>query len=745
MARYADIIVDLSLERLDKTFQYEIPESLRDEVSPGVRVEVPFGSRSITGYVVEVTDEAKLPEERIRPITDICRDGVAIESHLIALAGWMRTNYGSTMNQALKTVLPVHRRMRPVTRRRILLLLSKEEARRQLALYETRHYTARARLLRELIAQKELDYTIVTQKLNVSPSVIHGLEERGVLRIETDTAYRNPIAHLSAGSCPRTLNEQQRKAADRIISDMQKGIAGTYLLKGVTGSGKTEVYMELIAHTIEAGRQAIVLIPEISLTYQTVMRFYGRFGDRISIMNSRMSQGERYDQYLRAKNGDIDIIIGPRSALFAPFPNLGIIIIDEEHEAAYKSETSPRYHARETAIERARMSRASVVLGSATPSIESYYRAQKGEYELLELTQRVEAKPLPECEMIDLRQELREGNRSILSVRLQELMEERLQKGQQIMLFINRRGVSSILSCRACGNVVKCPHCDVSMSVHNNGYLVCHYCGHRERIPQVCPSCGSRHIAGFKAGTQKVEELVQLRFPEARILRMDYDTTRGKDSYEKLLQAFADHEADILIGTQMIVKGHDFPDVTLMGILAADMSLHVSDYRAAERTFQLLTQAAGRAGRGTIPGRVIVQTYSPEHYAIQTACRQDYEAFYRQEIAYRSLLSYPPVSHMLVILASARVQQELERACACMEQQLRTTEEFAQGGLQMFGPAEATIARVNDVYRMVIYLKSEAYGALVHIRECADRLLQAEETIFRRVTVQYDFDPMNGF
>lgn len=507
--------------------------------------------------------------------------------------------------------------------------------------------------------------------------------------------------------------------------------------------------MELIAHVVREGKQAIVLIPEIALTYQTVMRFYNRFGDRVSIMNSRLSPGERYDQYLRAKNGDIDIMIGPRSALFTPFSNLGLIIIDEEHETSYKSETVPRYHARETAIERARMNGASVVLGSATPSVESFYQAQAGNYQLLELTERVENKPLPECEIIDLREELRNGNRSILSERLQELMEERLRQNQQIMLFLNRRGVSGIISCRACGHVVKCPHCDVSLSQHNNGRMVCHYCGYTEPVPRRCPSCGSQYISGFKAGTQKIEQLVKVRFPKARILRMDFDTTRSKDSYEQILQAFGSHEADILIGTQMIVKGHDFANVTLVGILAADMSLHVNDYHAAERTFQLLTQAAGRAGRGEALGNVVIQTYTPEHFAIQTAKRQDYEAFYRQEIEYRRLMSYPPVWNLLVILCASPDEEILRKACEKLKSGIGEMLSGPEGEstdrkVQMIGPADASIARLNDIYRKVIYLRTAEYRRLVELKDKIEHKLK-EDYIYDHVNIQFDFNPMSGF
>ena len=748
MAKYANIIVDISHEKLDKTFQYLIPQELVDEVRVGVLVDIPFGARSITGYVVELTDEAEFDVTKLKPIIGVKKGSVPIESQLIELAGWMRKNYGGTMNQALKTVIPIKQKTKAIERRTLKLLLSKEEAIHTLALLEEKHRTAMAKLLRALMEEGELDYTLVTQKLHVSADSIKRLEKQNVLTIETTKEYRNPVNHLESKGYHLTLNEMQQQVVDNITSDMESEIAKTYLLKGVTGSGKTEVYMELIAHTIANGKQAIVLIPEIALTFQTVMRFYNRFGNRVSIMNSRLSQGERYDQYLRAKNGDIDIMIGPRSALFAPFANLGLIIIDEEHESSYKSETIPRYHARETAIERARLNGASVVLGSATPSMESYYFAQKGEYELLELTQRVQEKPLPSCEVIDLREELKNGNRSILSVRLQEMMEERLAKKQQTMLFINRRGMAGFMSCRACGYVVKCPHCDVSLSQHNNGKMVCHYCGYEEPQPKVCPSCGSKYISGFKAGTQKIEEMVKQRFPQARVLRMDFDTTRTKESYEQILQAFANQEADILIGTQMIVKGHDFPNVTLVGVLAADMSLHLSDFHAAERTFQLLTQAAGRAGRGDAPGNVIIQTYDPEHYAVLMSKEQDYESFYEQEIMYRRLGFYPPVWNLLLVMCTSEDEAQLafasEKIARRLKGHLEKDELFIGKQIQLIGPADATIARVNDVYRKVIYIKTKDYQDLVLLKDRLEDYMK-DNRDFGRVSVQFDFNPMSGF
>ena len=744
MAAYANIIVDISLEKLDKTFQYSIPKELEEQITEGVCVRIPFGKRTLTGYVLECTDIPEFEVSKIRPIIGIEKGSVAMEAQLIALAGWMKRNYGSTMNQALKTVLPVKQKVKQIERKRLLLEITREEAYRKLALFEQKHYTAKARLLGALIEAGELDYQLVVQKLNISPSTMKSLEKDKIISIESMAEYRNPVSHLSQKEYSLSLNPAQQKVVDQVDADIEQGLSKTYLLKGVTGSGKTEVYMELIARTIARGKQAIVLIPEISLTFQTVMRFYGRFGDRVSIMNSRLSQGERYDQFLRAKNGDIDIMIGPRSALFAPFSNLGIIIIDEEHESSYKSETVPRYHTRETAIERAAMNQAAVLLGSATPSVESYYQTQIGNYTLLELKERVKNQPLPECGIIDLRQELKEGNRSILSKRLQDLMEEKLAKKQQIMLFLNRRGVSGIMSCRACGHVVKCPHCDVSLSMHNHGKMVCHYCGYEEAVPKACPSCGSKYISGFKAGTQKIEELVKSRFPEARILRMDYDTTRTKDSYENILQAFANQQADILVGTQMIVKGHDFPNVTLVGILAADMSLHVSDYHGAEKTFQLITQAAGRAGRGDLEGQVVIQTYDPEHYAILTAKDQDYEAFYDQEIVYRQMLHYPPVWNLMVILATGKQEEELSYACDWISKEIGKRIEIGKVPVQMIGPADAQIAKISDVYRKVIYLKTKDYKTLVMIKDWTERFIK-DKKAFSNVSIQFDFNPISGF
>ena len=617
-----------------------------------------------------------------------------------------------------------------------------EAGRQRLEHYLHLNQKARARLLAALLDEPRQEYELVTKKLNVTRTVVRALEEQGIVSLESEQVLRNPVRHKSRREEIPEYTREQQHAIDRFWEDYSQGIRRTYLVYGVTGSGKTEVYMEMIARVLDEGRQAIVLIPEIALTYQTVMRFYGRFGDRVSILNSRMSQGERYDQMERVKAGEVDVMIGPRSALFTPFPRLGLIVIDEEHETSYKSEQVPRYHARETAIRRAGTENASVVLGSATPSLESFYACKNGRFQILELRKRAGAGELPAVYVVDMRKEMKAGNRSIISDRLKNLIKARLERHEQIMLFLNRRGYAGFVSCRSCGYVVKCPHCDVSLSSHRNGKLVCHYCGHEEAQITVCPSCGSQYIGGFRAGTQQIEELAARQFPGARILRMDLDTTRMKDGHEKILEAFASEEADILIGTQMIVKGHDFPNVTLVGILAADMSLYSNDYRAGERTFQLLTQAAGRAGRGRSRGEVVIQTYSPEHYSIEMAAAQDYEGFYDAEMKYRELMGYPPVEQLLAVLMTGPLEELLDTAARYLKDFAVRLDKNRQ--LQIVGPASPYVGKVNDVYRRVLYLKGADYKLLIEVKNRMEQYIEINEG-FKTMRIQFDFNPMNIF
>lgn len=742
--QYADVIIEISHEKVDRVFQYRIPDALSEAVKPGVQVRVPFGkgNQEKTGYVVNLSEEPDYPPEKIKEISAVEERAVSVESRQIRIAYWLKSNYGSTTIAALKAVLPVKRKQKQLEKKKVLRCLSAEETARAAAECEKKHQPAKARVLTALQAEEELPYELIRQKLNVNASTLQALEKQGYLTIEKEAIYRNPVRVADRNENRPDLNQDQKRIIEDVLADYRAGHAGVYLVHGVTGSGKTEVYLGIVEEVVAMGKQAIVLIPEIALTYQTLLRFYKRFGERVSVMNSTLSPGERYDQIERAKAGEIDVIIGPRSALFTPFENLGVIIMDEEHESSYKSEACPKYHARETAIEIAVLSGASVVLGSATPSVEAYYRALQGQYKLYEMKERPGMSMLPAVHTVDLRKELREGNRSIFSRKLKALMEERLTKGEQTILFLNRRGYAGFISCRACGHVMKCPHCDVSLSEHRNGTLHCHYCGYQERKPAKCPSCGSPYLMGFKAGTEQVEEAIHKAFPKARVLRMDGDTTRTKESYEKILSAFADEQADILVGTQMIVKGHDFPKVTLVGVLAADLSLNQNDYRAGERTFQLLTQAAGRAGRGERPGEVVIQTYRPDHYSVVYAAKQDYEGFYREEIAYRELMGYPPVEHMLAVLILSRVQEEGERLGAKMTDMVKTEMEGVKG-LRVIGPAEAAIGKISDVYRHVFYVRHGDYGALVKVKDRLEHFCKERE--HRDQTVQFDFDPMNTY
>lgn len=739
---YANIIIDITHEKLDKVFQYSIPPELDGALEVGMEVVVPFGrgNKETNGYVVGFSGDTDYDPARIKAVLGKAEHSVAIESRLVALAAWMKEYYGGTMIQALRTVLPVKRRERVKKKRRVRLLLGEEEGKRQLSLYLHKNQKARARVLAGLLDQPQQDYDLIIHKLNVTLPVIRALEEQGVLKVESEDQLRNPVKYRRSGRQEVSFTAEQDAAVRTFWEDYRRGVRGAYLLYGVTGSGKTEVYMEMIERVVKTGRQAIVLIPEIALTYQTVLRFYGRFGDRVSILNSRLSAGERYDQIERIRRGEVDVMIGPRSVLFAPFPALGLIVMDEEHEPAYKSEKAPRYHARETALERARIEGASVVLGSATPSMEAFYRCRNGTCTLLELKNRAAAQSLPDVYTVDMREELKHGNRSILSDRLKGLVADRLRKKEQVMLFLNRRGYAGFVSCRSCGYVVKCPHCDVSLSAHRNGKMVCHYCGYEQPSIRKCPKCGSGYVGGFRAGTQQIEDLVKQTFPGSRVLRMDFDTTRMKDGHEKILSAFSNGEADILIGTQMIVKGHDFPNVTLVGILAADLSLYSNDYRSAERTFQLLSQASGRAGRGKKKGEVVIQTYSPEHYSIQMAARQDYEGFYEEEMNYRRLMGYPPVSQLLAVWMTGSEEEHLKKAALYLK-------EFAvrinkDGRLSVIGPSAPYVSKVSDQYRQILYIKSEEYRFLIEAKNLMEQYIDLN-TGFDSLRIQFDFNPIN--
>ncbi|MDK2808820.1 MAG: hypothetical protein PWP24_1557 [Clostridiales bacterium] len=745
---FADVIVDISQESLDKTYQYIVNPKHEEDATIGALVTIPFGAgnRTIQGYIVGLSNKPCISLTKMKELLSVRTDGIVIESQLITLAYWIKRTYGSTMNEALKTVLPVKKTVRHVEKRYVELNVTKEKAKEVLLQYQKKNYKGRIRLLEALLANENpeagIDTSTLKEAYNISNETIKGLIREHILVEKTERIYRNPVKQNQMKKDEIVLNEEQKNVVENVLSDYMQGIRNTYLVHGVTGSGKTEVYMEIIGAIKEKGKQVIFLIPEIALTYQTVMRFYERFGDAVSILNSRMSQGERYDQYLRAKNGEISIMIGPRSALFTPFSNLGLIIIDEEHETSYKSEGVPKYHARETAIYRAKLANASVILGSATPTVVSYYKAKCGEYKLFTLKNRANAAELPPIDIVDLREELKQKNKSIFSARLRELMEEKLNKKEQIMLFINRRGYAGFVSCRSCGHVIKCPHCDVSLTSHKNGQLICHYCGYETKMVKLCPSCGSPFIAAFGIGTQKIEEQVKKEFPQARVLRMDMDTTTGKQGHQSILERFYRHDADILVGTQMIVKGHDFKDVTLVGVLAADLSLYAGNFLAAERTFALLCQASGRAGRGEKPGNVVIQTYNPDHYSIRFAATHDYESFYEEEILYRKMLDYLPFGHLSAILFSGCDEAVLDGVCKEVGNML-IKEASKLPGFKIIGPTKASLSKANDYYRRIIYIKNRQEGSLLELLQKMEAYVQALQK--KDIYIQIDFEPLSGY
>lgn len=666
--KYANIIIDISHEAIDRAFQYKIPDELIDCIEIGTKAQVPFGNgnKLRQGYVIGITDTPSYDEDKIKYIDSVDEKGLQIEGKLIRLAAWMHETYGSTMINALKTVMPVKQSVRAA-------------------------------------AKKVVEEEYVVEK----PPVLE-------------------------------LNADQQSLVDEFCSDFHAGRRKNYLLRGVTGSGKTEVYIGCIKKVIEDGGQAIVLIPEIGLTYQNVARMKQHFGSRVAVIHSKQSKGEKYQMLMKAGRHEVDVIIGPRSALFTPCDNLKLIIIDEEHDAAYKSDQPPKYHARETAIERARLEGASVILGSATPTIESYALAKLGRYTLWELTDRPCGMRLPDVSVVDMREEFHMGNRGIISQELKELMNECLGRNEQVMLFINRRGYNSFVSCRECGEVIKCPKCEVALSLHNNGFMMCHYCGYIEREPKQCPKCKSKMIGGFGAGTEKVEAEINRLFPEAKTLRMDKDTTGRKGAHAAILNKFKQHKADVLIGTQMIVKGHDFNNVTLVGIILADMSLFANDFRAGERTFDLITQAAGRAGRGDKDGNVVIQTYQPEHYAIATAAKQDYEEFFNMEMSYRRLLKYPPVYNMMVLLITS---EDKDMAYEASKQLATALKKLGAGmdKLRIIGPGDASISKINDVYRRVIYIKAYGMDNIIKMRQAIDNYNQDG------VKISVDVNPMSTY
>lgn len=732
MSLFADIILGMSSFNLEKEFQYLVPKELETKVQIGAKVEIPFGNKNLFGYVISISNKAKIEESKIKPIKKVILDE---NKKMIEVANFIKNYYGGSFGQVLKTIIPIKKTENKEIRT-IVLSKNLDKVKDFYEISKKKNATARIRLLDFLNEKNEVDYTFATKNLKVVKKTIDDMVEKGVIELVSTRKYRNPIIKKTNENHLIKLNEEQKNLVKEIKNSIEKNEKTPYLIYGVTGSGKTVCYMEIIESVIAANKQVIVLIPEIALTYQTVGRFYTRFGDKVSIINSKMSSGERYDQYLRAKRGEVSIMIGPRSALFTPFSNLGLVVIDEEHDSSYKSETTPCYDAIVVAEYIAKINDALLVLGSATPSIKSFYKTKIGDYKLITLKNRVN-KELPEVFIEDMKEELRKGNKTIFSVSLYNAIKTALEKNEQVIIFLNKRGYSGFISCRSCGETIKCPHCDISLTLHKDGNLNCHYCGYTKPMVNVCEKCGSKHIAGFRIGTQQVEEIIKSYFKEAKILRMDKDTTTRKNSHNEILEAFANKEADILIGTQMIVKGHDFPYVTVVAAIAADMSLFVDEYNANEVTFSLLTQAVGRAGRGKLKGRAYIQTYNPENTTLILSKNQDYVRFFEEEIKYREFLSYPPIFNMMKVEFSSLSEDLLEKALDYVINDEEFVKLLSYDEVYLVGPSKENVYKLEDKYRKSLYLRSKNDDLITKIRKKIEEISK-ENIVFEKVYVKYN-------
>lgn len=799
---FAEVIVDVSAYPIDRPFDYTVPVDLQPLIESGCRVKVPFGNRSVLGFVTQLKDETDVPKEKQKSIHELLDIEPVFSKEMIHLSKWMKRETMCYEIDALQVMLPAALRAKyeKVVRyvnhdiqlpeeleslfqgnetaevtgntSKEVLALIKKYVKNNVLILETAvkqntsikkvrmiHITENVEKIKSVLEeipsqarkQKQLvewmlvhagevyQATNLMKLANSSNSVLLGVVERGVATIKAEEIYRDPFADRDVKkSIKLLLTKEQQLALDNIVLAYEQSSAHTFLLHGITGSGKTEVYLQAIERALNDDKEAIVLVPEISLTPQMTNRFKERFGSLVAVLHSGLSAGEKYDEWRKIKRGEVKVVVGARSAVFAPFTKLGLLILDEEHEGTYKQDDSPRYHARDVAIWRSEYHHCPVILGSATPSLESFARAKKGNYSLLTLANRPKEQPLPEVAIIDMREQLKNGNRSMFSTELAEAIRQRLAKQEQMVLFLNRRGYSSFVLCRDCGTVVECDNCDISMTYHRHQELIkCHYCGEEERVPTTCPQCQSEHIRFFGTGTQKVEEEISKLFPEARVLRMDVDTTKKKGSHETILKQFGEGKADILLGTQMIAKGLDFPNITLVGVLSADTTLHLADFRAAEKTFQLLTQVSGRAGRHDKQGEVIVQTYTPEHYAIQFAQHHDYNAFYHQEMMLRKQYAYPPFSYVALIQVTHEdvlmTAEYAHKAANWLKSNLSVES-------SIIGPTASSISRVQNRYRYQCLVKYKKEPKLPEIMQQLIKIYRTE-WMKKGIILQVDINP----
>lgn len=741
--KYAVIIVERSHKNIDHVFHYKIPNELQGQLEVGMSVLVPFGNgnKNILGYIIGFTNETDYDDNRIKSISSIAEKYPLFSQNMIELALWMKDKYYSTLSDCLTCVIPKITNDKTFDCVYINNALPDIDNKIDEIL---KKHNKQSSVLEMLIGGHEIPVSHIENMLDINRAPITALVKKNILKVNSVKVYRGIY---NASNIKRTEklppNEEQKKAIDFIINKNSSNNKKPILIHGVTASGKTEVYLQVIEDVLNSGKQAIVLVPEISLTPQTVDRFISRFGNKVAVTHSRLSEGERFDQWNRARLGEVSIMVGPRSAVFAPFEDLGIIIIDEEHENTYKADQqTPKYDAREVAIKRCEMCDGLVVLGSATPSVTSYYKAQCGEYELVELKNRVN-NSFPDVEIVDMRQELENGNKSIFSNDLMEAIKYNLENKKQTILFLNRRGYSTFVSCRKCGYVMKCDSCNVNYTYHfASNRLMCHYCGKSVENPKVCPQCGSNFIKYFGVGTQKIEQEVIKLFSSARVSRMDLDTTKQKNSFKKILDEFKCGESDILIGTQMIAKGLDFPNVTLVGVIAVDMSLNINDFHSAENTFQLVTQVSGRAGRSSYKGKVFIQTYSPEHYSIVCAKDNDYTSFYNEEIAFRRQLNYPPFSNVFFIMFTGENEKNIIKL---MYELLDIMKEYNKNNsFEHLGPAPANISKINDKYRWRLIVKGlEEERVKNYVIYCLNKL-ETQNTI-KDITISKVLNPNYGF
>ncbi|WP_445479619.1 primosomal protein N' [Lysinibacillus irui] len=795
----AEVIVDVSTYHVDRPFDYQVPPEWESVIELGCRVKVPFGPRNVLGFIVSLKHQTDVPLNKLKGITQILDMEPALTEEMLQMAKWLKNNTICYEIDALQVMLPSALRakyekiiklqknqalpeeVQPIFGKRqqvnfkeferagILPLLKQLVAenivtienvvKQQGNVKEIRmvQITADQQLVERALEQSSravkqqlllqwmcqhlgeiLSPQQICDEAGVSLSVVEAVIDKGAAQFIQEEVFRDPFTKEVSRTQALQLTDEQQVALQAITTAMEQQTAETFLLHGVTGSGKTEVYLQAIQKVLKEGKEAIMLVPEISLTPQMTERFRSRFGEMVAVMHSGLSVGEKYDEWRKIQQGKVKVVVGARSAIFAPFTNIGLIILDEEHESTYKQEDSPRYHARDVAIWRSEFYKCPIILGSATPALESFARAKKGVYTLLSLKQRALHQALPTVYIADMREELRQGNRSMFSQSLIEAIRVRLEKKEQMVLFLNRRGYSSFVLCRDCGTVVQCPNCDISLTYHRTTEkLKCHYCGYEEHVPQICPQCQSDHIRYFGTGTQKVEEEIYKLFPEARVLRMDVDTTKHKGAHEEILETFGAGQADILLGTQMIAKGLDFPNITLVGVLSADTSLHLPDYRAAERTFQLLTQVSGRAGRHDKPGEVIIQTYTPEHYAIELAKTQDYEPFYEREMFLRRRSSYPPYYFVALIQLS---HEDVMMAAEYAGRVADWLRENLSNQVAIIGPTTASIARLQNRYRYQCLIKYKIEPNLIPVLQRLLAMYRAE-WIKQGILMTVDLDP----